>query len=93
MEPLLDKTGLARVLNVPVSWVTKAITARSIPITWVGRYARFSQDDVDAILAKGKEPSAEAPTLSLVGHHPPAGPHSPRPPAGPRIPSKGRRTA
>lgn len=57
-EPLLDKDQLAIRLNVPPSWVRNAITARSIPITWIGRHARFSEDDVEQILAAGKKQSA-----------------------------------
>lgn len=90
ITPLLDKHGLAEVLNVPVGWVEKAITARSIPITWVGKHARFDPDDVAEIIAAGKERPAEVPVpLRLVtGPRPPAGPHTPTPPPGPATPSK-----
>ncbi|MEU5721564.1 helix-turn-helix domain-containing protein [Micromonospora sp. NPDC047738] len=54
MNKMMDKAQLAEMLGVPVSWVTKAITARTLPITWVGRYARFDPDDIKAWLASNK---------------------------------------
>lgn len=57
--PLLDIAGLAVHLGVPRTWVRDAVTARSIPITWIGRHARFSAEDVAAIIAAGHEPPAD----------------------------------
>lgn len=92
MDPLLDIPGLAKVLNVPVGWVEKAVTARSIPITWIGKHARFSTDDVAAIVAAGKEQPAEVPVgLRLVPGQP--RPAAPPRPAGPPTPSKKRNVA
>lgn len=92
MEPLLDIAGLAEVLNVPVGWVEKAVTARSIPITWIGKHARFSAEDVAAIIAAGKEWPAEVPVaLRLVPGQP--RPAAPPRPAGPPTPSKQRGVA
>lgn len=74
-DRLYDKAELAEWLGVPVSWVRDAITARTMrvgdrvvpfPITWIGRHARFSEDDRKAILAAGKEPAARtAPVVHL----------------------------
>lgn len=65
-DRLYDKAELAAWLSVPESWVRDAITARRIPITWVGKHARFSEDDRKAIVAAGKEPAARtAPVVHL----------------------------
>ncbi|MFI6161703.1 helix-turn-helix domain-containing protein [Micromonospora haikouensis] len=99
MKPLLDKNGLAELLNVEVTWVEKATAARTIPITWVGRYARYDLDDIAAWLDSCKEQPEAVPALGIVGSKkpntpapskpprapkPPAGPIKPKPPAGPR---------
>lgn len=59
-DRLFNKDELAEWLGVPPSWVRDKITARSIPITWVGRHARFSAADRAAIVAAGHEPPARA---------------------------------
>jgi len=63
MKPLLDKRRLADLLGVSVSWVEKATAARAIPITWVGRYARYDQDDIAAWLDSRKEPADRPATV------------------------------
>lgn len=62
-DRLFDKDELADWLGVRPSWVRNAITARSIPITWVGRHPRFSADDRAAIVAAGHEPPAKVVAL------------------------------
>jgi excisionase family DNA binding protein len=99
MEPLLDKNGLAELLNVKVSWVEEATAARSLPITWVGKHARYDRADITTWLAEKKERPAGAPVVGIFGPKgqarprpttppqapkPPAGPAKPKPPAGPR---------
>jgi excisionase family DNA binding protein len=64
--PLKDKYQLAAYLGVKVGWVTRRITARTIPITWIGRHARFSAEDVAEIEAQGKEPAVPATRLAVV---------------------------
>lgn len=59
---LMTKEQLAAWLGVPPSFVRDAITARRIPITWVGKHARFSEADRAAIVAAGHEPALTAPT-------------------------------
>lgn len=81
MDALMNKQQLADRLGVPVGWVTKAITARSIPITWVGRHARFSEEDFADIKAMGKRP---VPLRIVRSGHPPAGPQTPPPPPRPK---------
>ncbi|KXK63397.1 hypothetical protein AWW66_03525 [Micromonospora rosaria] len=92
MDPLLDKHGLARFLGVRVSWVEEATAARTLPITWVGRHARYDLRDIDAWLGTTKEYPAElAPVIALAtGPRPPAGPVTAPPPAGPATPSKAK---
>jgi hypothetical protein len=84
MEPLKDKYQLAAHLGVKVGWVTRRITARTIPVTWIGRHARFSEEDIAEIKAQGKE-AQPSPRLTVVRRgHPPAGPSTPPPPPGPK---------
>ena len=52
---LADQEQLAARLKVSPYWVRDAVTARRIPITWVGRHARFSEADYQAIVAAGHE--------------------------------------
>ena len=59
-DRLYDKQELADWLGVPVGWVRDAIARRVIPITWVGRHARFSPEDRAAIIAAGHEAPAPA---------------------------------
>jgi len=54
-DRLYDKQELADWLGVPVGWVRDAIARRVIPITWVGRHARFSPEDRAEIVAAGHE--------------------------------------
>lgn len=63
LGPLMNKAELAVWLGVPPTWVRNAITARSIPITWVGRHARFSEADREAIVAAGHEPALTTPKV------------------------------
>lgn len=96
---LMDKDALAEYLDVTVTWVRDAITARDLPITWVGKHARFDPVDIDAWLAGNKEwPIGAGPMrlASITGPRPPAGPLTPSPPAGPAtpsVPSKRKRVA
>lgn len=66
MSPLMNKTELAEWLGVSPTWVRNAITARSIPITWVGRHARFSEADRAAIVAAGSQPALTAPQVVQI---------------------------
>jgi hypothetical protein len=87
MKPLMDKHALAEMLDVEVSWVERATSARELPITWVGRYARYDEDDIEAWLAEHKEPPVGTrPALQLAGPRPSTPPPAPKPPAGPAKP-------
>lgn len=98
MRPLMDKHALADLLGVPVGWVEKATAARELPITWIGRHARYDPADIEAWLDGHKELPSPTPVLGIFGPKrptptptkppkapkPPAGPIKPKPPAGPR---------
>lgn len=65
-EPLMDKSQLAAWLGVPESWVRNAITAREIPITWIGRHARFGAADRAAIVAAGSETAMNSRVVAMA---------------------------
>ncbi|WP_198141591.1 helix-turn-helix domain-containing protein [Micromonospora sp. ATCC 39149] len=87
----MNKEQLAAALGVEVTWVRDAITARTLPITWVGRHARFDEDDIAAWLESKKERPDAAPVLGIFGPKKPSSPpprptnppRAPKPPAGP----------
>lgn len=54
MSPLLKVDEAATVLNVPTTWLKKAATAPDFPCTRVGRYVRFSEEDLAEIVARGR---------------------------------------
>lgn len=54
---LITQDELAALLRVPKGWVVKAVTAREIPFTRVGRHVRFSRENVRAIHEQGFEPA------------------------------------
>lgn len=66
LTKLLDITELADVLGVPRTWVRDKVTARQIPFTRVGRHVRFDQEDIDAIVAAGKQPAMSGSVTSPV---------------------------
>ena len=45
--PLLDATEAGRLLSVPASWVLAEARANRIPHVRLGRYVRFSADDLE----------------------------------------------
>jgi len=65
-SPLLDIAGAAERLNVPQSWVRDAVTARRIQFTKVGRHVRFTEEDLAAIVAAGKQTPVVAPGRRLA---------------------------
>ncbi|MEV5827952.1 helix-turn-helix domain-containing protein [Spirillospora sp. NPDC052242] len=47
----------AAMLQVRESWLRKKATARAIPCTFIGKHLRFSEQDIDGIIAAGaKQP-------------------------------------
>lgn len=89
MKPLLDKKQLAELLNVQVGTVEGLTAAREIPITWVGKHARYDPDEIAAWLAANTErPAGDmAPVLGLFGPKKPSQPQPSRPPKAPRPPA------
>jgi excisionase family DNA binding protein len=47
LSPLLDAAEAGRLLSVPASWVLAEARANRIPHVRLGRYVRFSADDLD----------------------------------------------
>jgi excisionase family DNA binding protein len=45
----------AELLTVPESWLRRQAGRRRIPCTYVGRHLRFSDRDLDAIIAAGAQ--------------------------------------
>ena len=50
----------AALLQVSPTWLRKKATARRVPSTFVGRYLRFSADDIAAIERSGIRPANSA---------------------------------
>lgn len=48
VAPLLDATEAARLLSVPASWVLAEARVNRIPHVRLGRYVRFSADELEA---------------------------------------------
>lgn len=42
-------------LNVPVGGLRKAVSARKVPFTKIGKHVRFTQAHLDAIVAAGEQ--------------------------------------
>lgn len=47
----------AALLQVSPWWLRKKATSRQVPCTFVGRYLRFSVDDIDCIVRDGARPA------------------------------------
>jgi excisionase family DNA binding protein len=54
MKPLMTADEAAPLLNVPASWLKKAVTDPDFPCTRIGRYVRFDEDDLEAIKRRGR---------------------------------------
>jgi excisionase family DNA binding protein len=51
MTPALNVQDVARLFNVPVSWVYAKVEDGSLPHFKLGRYVRFRASDIEAYLA------------------------------------------
>lgn len=60
--PLLTIAQAAERLNVPYTWLRDKVTARQVPHHRLGKHVRFTEDDLDQLLAR----STQAPTPSRV---------------------------
>jgi excisionase family DNA binding protein len=63
---LVDMAVAAEWLNVPYTWLRDKVTARAVVCTRLGKHVRFSQDDLDAIVAANKQAVATAPNRATV---------------------------
>ena len=60
IERMLTVRELARILNVPVSWVyarTRKGAGNSIPHVRVGKYIRFHEEAIRKYIEQRREPS------------------------------------
>jgi excisionase family DNA binding protein len=53
---LVDAATVAERLGVPKSWVLESARSGSMPCVRLGRYVRFSEEDVDRWLEECKRP-------------------------------------
>lgn len=53
-EQLLDAACVARILNVPRSWVWREARAGRLPHVRLGRYLRFSRPSIEAFIAEAE---------------------------------------
>jgi excisionase family DNA binding protein len=56
VERLLTAAEVAKLLNVPVSWVRESTRSGAMPCVRLGRYVRFDPADVEAWIASCKQP-------------------------------------
>jgi excisionase family DNA binding protein len=45
----------ARLLNVPVGWLSKKVSAHEVPHTRLGKHVRFTQEHIDLIIEAGQQ--------------------------------------
>jgi len=46
----------AEVLRIPVSWLYERTRRNAIPYRRIGKYVRFTQDDLKEIISSGEQP-------------------------------------
>ena len=64
---LLTADEVAELLSVPVSWVRESTRSGTIPCIELGKYKRYSLDDVEAWLEGCKRPGQ---AINLRRHNP-----------------------
>lgn len=92
-EPLRNVKEAAAYLRISPKKLYALTAAREVECTRFGRAIRFTQDDLDAIVAQRKQPVIAPPSRlrsvgprpALIGTHPPSGPSTPPPPSGPKV--------
>lgn len=65
-SPLLDTVGLAAILGKSADYWTKEARARRVPHRRIGRSIRFTQDDIDQIVAAAAVAPAPATASGLA---------------------------
>lgn len=63
---LVDIAVAAQWLGVPFTTLRDMVTARRVPHSRIGKHVRFSQDDLDAIVAANRQAVATAPNRAQV---------------------------
>lgn len=55
MSNLLDIPAAADRLGVPEGWLRKAVTARRVPFTRIGKHVRFTEEHLESIVRAGEQ--------------------------------------
>jgi excisionase family DNA binding protein len=91
-DGLRDVAEAAKWLNIGKSTLQRLVTAHAVPCRRIGRLVRFSQEDLDEIVASRKQPVMALPTRAQIiairadknrPNNPPPQKTNP-PPAGPK---------
>jgi excisionase family DNA binding protein len=56
----------ARLLNVPVGWLSKKVSAHEVPHTRLGKHVRFTPEHIQLIIAAGEQQPRAVPLSSGV---------------------------
>jgi excisionase family DNA binding protein len=48
----------ARLLNVPLGWLSKKVSSREVPHTRLGKHVRFTAEHIQLIIAAGEQQPA-----------------------------------
>jgi excisionase family DNA binding protein len=56
----------ARLLHVPVGWLSKKVTAHEVPHTRLGKHVRFTPEHIRLIIASGEQQPQTVPLRSGV---------------------------
>ena len=56
MSELLTAEDVAKLLNVPVSWVRESTRSGAMPVVELGRYRRYRREEVEVWLASCSRP-------------------------------------
>lgn len=60
MPHLLDTFEAAEYLGVSERWIRRAVAERQVPFVKVGRFVRFSTDDLNAYIERRRVPAGNA---------------------------------
>ena len=52
---LFTITEVAEVLRIPISWLYERTRRNAIPYRRIGKYVRFTQDDLKQIISSGEQ--------------------------------------
>lgn len=63
---LIDLPTAAGELGVSVSWLEKAVAARQVQVTRVGRRVLFSDADLEHFIASRRQPALRGPVRPVI---------------------------